>query len=64
MLVVEVEPRTSHLDQLPDWAAVLEHVDQEDELGILFRNAEVVVDVTAVLLRLSPRLVFYGLDRH
>ena len=62
LLVVEVEPRTTHLYQLSDRVTVLEHVDQEDELRIVLSYTEIVVDVTIVLLRLSSRLVLYGLD--
>lgn len=36
LLVMEVEARTAHLDQLANGIALLEHVDQKHELGVVF----------------------------
>jgi hypothetical protein len=62
LLIVEVEPGTADLDQFADGVSVLEHVDEEDELGVVLGNAKVVVDVAAILLGFTPGLVIDCID--
>ncbi len=64
LLVMEVEARAADLDQFADGIALLEHVDQQNELRVVLGDTEVVVDVTAVLLGLPTSLVLDGFDRH
>jgi hypothetical protein len=63
LLVMEVEARAAHLDQLANGIALLEHVDQQHELGVVLRDTEVVVDVAAVLLGLTTGLVLNSINR-
>jgi hypothetical protein len=62
LLVVEVKARAADLDEFADGVAVLEHVDEEDELRVVLGDAKVVVDVAAVLLGLATGLALDGLD--